>query len=215
MPERPPIGFLPRLSVIALVLVLAGCGSTASSVLPEAASPAPPTPSPTPSQAGRAPTPITLPANWTQVPMTEAGLRDQIAALKSSNPESASTLEGMLASGSFNQFTFFAYDYENGVQTGNMNVTRQSAGGLHLDGVEPQLLGYMAQIPGVSDVTSHRVVLPIGDALLISDNLTMQVSGSDFVQAQHAYFVVQNDVLFAVSSPARRATRAASTTPRR
>ena len=131
--------------------------------------------------------------------MTEAGLSNLATTMRDSNPELASWVEQLRASSASTQYAFAAFGYEDGVYMGNVNITRTPAGGLSLDGAEPYLFGQLSQMPGVSDIISRRVALPIGDALLLTESVTMQVSGSDFVQTQHLYFVIEDDVLIAVS----------------
>lgn len=189
---------LRSLVAVACLVTLAGCTATAT---PSATATlrALATPSATPAEAGTGTALLTLPENWTEVEMTEAGLRNLTAMLRDSNPEFASMVDQWLANGTFTRYEFFAFGYEDGVNIGNVNIIRTAAGGLSLDGAEPLLRGQVSQIPGVSDISSRRVSLPIGDALLITESLTMQVLDSDLVQTQHGYFVIEDDVLVAVT----------------
>jgi hypothetical protein len=193
----------------ACLVTVAGCGAgTTPSAEPTGtpsptASPLPsiaPTPSTAPTNDSSGSALFTLPDDWTEIELTEAGLRNWIAVVGDSNPELASFMEEQVDSGIIERLTFMAFGYEGGHNIGNMTVEQGPAGGVTLDGAEPFLVAQLTQVPNVSDVSSRRVTLPIGDALLITGTMTtVLASGSEFVQAQSTYVVIEDDVVYLVT----------------
>jgi hypothetical protein len=192
-----------------LFALLAGCAggtpasdpaTAASANIPSAIASPTSTPSAPSPPAGMGSASMTLPANWTEIEMTEAALRNYLEVAGDANPEFVAVLQGLLASASYDQYAFWAMGYGDGVYIGNVNITQSPAEGLSLDGAEPMLLAQMNQIPGYSDVNSSRADLPIGEALLITAMATTSSgqADSDIVQAQRGYFLIQNDVFYGV-----------------
>ena len=210
----------PRWLLVGLtsVVLLAGCASgdtpapassPAVSASPSAvvASPAPtatPAPSPAPSstaaQTGSGSVRLTLPANWSEVELTEAGLRSMVSGLQGSNPEFAAYLTQLLDTGAYESFRLWAYGYDGAMMMGSVNVTEEPAQGNSLDSVEPLLTGMLKQMPTVSGVASRRISLPVGEALLFSaDQTTTMADGSTFAQTMRSYLVVKDDVLYSIN----------------
>jgi hypothetical protein len=204
---------LLSLVAVACLVTVAGCGAGASpSARPEAtASPvptAPPTPSPTvaPTDAATGSTFFTLPENWTEVELTEAGLTEadvhaRVTEMRSTNPRLASLMDGYLATGILEvfRFAYYAEGFEGDRFVGNMNVIQGPAEGLTLNDAEQCVAG-LSEVPDYSLDSSVRVTLPIGEALLFSGTMTIRdTAGAAHSQSQRGYLLIEDDVMYLVT----------------
>ena len=143
---------------------------------------------------------MTLPDNWSEVELTEAGLRKTISTLGGSNPELVAVVRWLLDTGACKTYWLWANGYDGARTMGNVNIMEVPAQGSSLDDLERQLTALFKQMAGVSGVESRHIALPAGEALLFTYDLTMtSADGSPFTQALHSYQVIERDVAYAVN----------------
>jgi hypothetical protein len=208
-------------SALCLLLLLAGCGGTIPSASQAAPEPSQTAPGPSPTTAARsgapspsptlAPSPsavpagsgsarLTLPDNWSEVELTEAGLRKTISTLGGTNPELVSVVRWLLDTGAYKTYRLWAEGSDGGRTMGNVNIMEMPAQGSSLDALETQLTALFTQMAGISGVKSRHITLPAGEALLFTCDLTMKLAdGSPFTQALRSYEVIRDDVAYGVN----------------
>jgi hypothetical protein len=143
---------------------------------------------------------LTLPGNWSEVELTEAGLRQAISVLQGSNPELVPTVRWLLDTGAYKAYRLWADGHDGARTIGNVNITEEPAKGLSLDAFEPLVTGNLRQMPSISGVESRHTTLPSGEALLVTADQTMSLAdGSPFTQALRAYYVVAGGTVYGIN----------------
>jgi hypothetical protein len=207
-------------SVLCLILVLAGCGGQAPSppaaAATNSAATTPPIAGATKSAttstpiagasssvagpAGSGAARVTLPANWSEVELTEESLQASISILAATNPELVSAVRWLLDTGAYKTYRLWAYGYDGTSTMGNVNIMETPAQGTTLDTLETQLAAVFQQSPGISGVASSRITLPAGAALLFTMDQTMSLAdGTQFKQVLRSYAVIEGDVVYSVN----------------
>lgn len=203
------------LVVVATTMILAGCGSTATSA-PLLASAAPPgntastTPSASPAASPgpsltAAPSPsspaamhVTLPAGWQQVEMTEAALTGMIQTLTPSNPGLAQAMDLMLTSGQYKNIELLAIDYEALNPVGSVLAFPVPLGGVSLDAMVPVLEGQFKSVGATGFKTSHATLLG-ADALVIDYKLDVKAGTSTKPSTNRVYIIPVDDLAYDVT----------------
>jgi hypothetical protein len=133
--------------------------------------------------------------DWQPVELTEAALQEQITSLGPSNPQLASILRQLLASGQYRTISFFAYGFDGEQLMGTAVGTATPVGGLSLDGLAPLLEAQFKQL-GATDYRTTRRTLPAGDALVLDFALASNIGGTVTSMLERDFALLRDGTLY-------------------
>jgi hypothetical protein len=141
---------------------------------------------------------MTTPSNWKTIETTEAAIREAITVMGPSNPQLAAQLEGILTSGMYRSFIFFAEGFDGEHSVGNVIVSAYSAAGLSLESFEPALEPRYRQL-GMTEIVVSRTALPAGDALVIDGKLPMSYTGAIFDMTERVFTLIRGESAYDIA----------------